>query len=101
MAEWTEDDSVGFEFDEMMVQCKPFVDNFLQAMANTGNLGNDTNSVLLRLVGFAMHYYNEAEGTTTKEKYAAMMAALANNPLAQQMFKQTAEMTMNKMSGVE
>jgi hypothetical protein len=30
-----------------------------------------------------------------------MMAALANNPLAQHMFKQTAEMTMNKMSGVE
>lgn len=100
MTEWTEDDSVGFEFDEMMVQCKPFVDSFLQAMANTGNLGNDTNSVLLRLVGFSMHYYGEAEGST-KEKYAAMMAALANNPLAQQMFKQTAEMTMNKMSGVE
>ena len=69
-------------------------------MANTGNLGNDTKSVLLRLVGFSMHYHGEAEGST-KEKYAAMMAALANNPLAQQMFKQTAEMTMNKMSGVE
>jgi len=100
MSEWTEDDAVGFEFNEMMVQCKPFVDGFLQAMANTGHLGNDTNSVLLRLVGFSMHYYNDAEGSTS-EKYATMMAALANNPLAQQMFKQTAEMTMNKMSGVE
>jgi len=100
MTVWTEDDSVGFEFNEMMVQCKPFVDDFLQAMANTGHLGNDTNSVLLRLVGFAMHYYNDAEGST-KDKYASMMAALANNPLAQHMFKQTAEMAMNKMSGVE
>ena len=77
MAEWIEDEIVETEFNWMMVQCKPFVDDFLQAMADTGHLGNDTNSILLRLVGFAMHYYGEAQGTTTKEK------------------------TMNKMSGVE
>ena len=101
MAEWldSEDSTVENAFHTLMTDGKPLVDNLLQAMANTGHLGNDTNSILLRLVGFAMHYYNEADGEPI-DRYQVAMGQLANNPLAQAMFKQTAEMTMNKSVGV-
>ena len=101
MAEWleSEDSTVENAFHTLMTDGKSLVDNFLQAMADNGYLGSDTNSILLRLVGFAMHYYGEADGEP-KDRYAVMMGHLANNPLAQAMFKQTAEMTLNKSAGV-
>tara|TARA_R100000900_G_scaffold143144_5_gene125633 strand:+ start:1496 stop:1801 length:306 start_codon:yes stop_codon:yes gene_type:complete len=101
MAEWleSEDSTVENAFHTMMTDGKPLVDNFLQAMADTGHLGNDTNSILLRLVGFAMHYYGQGDGEPI-DRYRYAMGQLANNPLAQAMFKQTAEMTINKTAGV-
>lgn len=102
MTEWLQsrNSTVENAFHTMMTEGKPLVDNFLQAMADTGYLSNDTNSILLRLLGFAMHYYNEADGEPL-ERYQVTMGHLANNPLAQAMFKQTSEMTMNKVVGVE
>jgi hypothetical protein len=102
MAEWldTNDATVENAFHKMMTDAKPLVDNFLQAMANTGHLGNDTNSILLRLVGYAMHYYNESDGEPI-DRYNLMMGQLATNPLAQAMFKKSTELVMNKASGVE
>ena len=102
MAEWldTADSKVENAFHTLMTEGKVLVDNFLQAMADTGHLSTDTNSILLRLVGFSMHYYNEADGEP-KDRYAVMMGHLANNPLAQNLFQQTTGMMLNNASGVE
>ena len=60
------------------------------------------NSILIRLLGFSIHYYNEAvrEHKDSHEAYNHMIQRMAQNPLAQTLFQNVGMGMMNKGAGV-
>lgn len=101
MAEWTNDAETMVKFRVLMEQIQEPLDEWLLAIAPT--FDDSPNSILLRLIGYGVAYYNKGleDGMSAIEAYHFMMQRISSLPIAQQLFVMAGGDIMNRMAGVE
>lgn len=97
---WTDDEEVLLAFERLMVDSEINMNRFMKALSPY--FDDSPNSILIRLLGFSIHYYNEAirDELDTHEAYNHMIQRMAQNPLAQALFQNVGMGMMNKGAGV-
>jgi hypothetical protein len=100
MEKWTDDEEVMKTFEKLMVDMEVNMNRFMRSLAPY--FENTPNSMMIRLLGFAVHYYNQGVlvGLNEHDAYNQMLQQLSTNTLAQQLFQQFGNDMMNKAVGV-
>jgi len=100
MEKWTENEEVLLAFEKLMVECEGNMNQFMKEL--TPYFDDSPNSILTRLLGFSIYYFNEAvrDEKDSHEAYNHMIQRMAQNPLAQTLFQQFGQSAMNKAVGV-
>jgi len=97
---WNDDEEVLAAFEQLMVDCESDMNQFMKALSPY--FDDSPNSTLIRLLGFSIHYFNEAvrDDMDSHEAYNHMIQRMAQNPLAQALFQSVGMGMMNKGAGV-
>ncbi len=98
---WIDDEEAAIAFRVMMETVEEPLNKWLYSIRE--HFDESPNSILIRVLGYGVCFYNEAlnEGSSSKEAYHNMIQKLSAHPLAQQMFLKAGGSMMNRAAGVE
>tara|TARA_Y100000004_G_scaffold189665_1_gene245655 strand:- start:1198 stop:1509 length:312 start_codon:yes stop_codon:yes gene_type:complete len=90
--EWIEDPGVARSFDQLMMATHEPVTNFVEALHQSGNLGNSMPSTLVIFSALFTKEYMTAKPDceTIQETYQIAFANMLNHPISQKLISDAA-----------